>query len=162
MGIPLSGPPRRSARRCIAGSSLILSLSDACLLEQLLEQIIGCRCPIEGMRDLSGSFAADVPILPVVFQLETELEKVSFPNIEHWTSASPCSSQLVYELEQLALLRDVQYICRATRLGLPCLLSVVLPHYAHSLQSQILKQVKQVQRRPGTQDFKLSVRWTIR
>ena len=132
-------PPRR---RCVAGSFLAWFLSDGCLLQQVLEQIIGCRCPIECMRDASD-IVPDFPLLPISFHLDSELERVSLPNIEHWTSASPCSVQLVYELEQLALLRDVQYICHATRRGLPCSPSVA--YSADSLQSQILKQVKQVQ-----------------
>lgn len=44
------------------------------------------------------------------FHLEDGESHVTLPNIEHWTMASPCSVQLVYELEQLALLRDVQFI----------------------------------------------------
>jgi len=43
------------------------------------------------------------------FHLDGE-SHVSLPNIEHWTLASPCSVQLVYELKRLALLRDVQFI----------------------------------------------------
>ena len=43
------------------------------------------------------------------FHLDGE-SHVTLPNIEHWTLASPCSVQLVYELERLALLRDVQFI----------------------------------------------------
>ena len=44
------------------------------------------------------------------FHLEDGESHVTLPNIEHWTLASPCSVQLVYELERLALLRDVQFI----------------------------------------------------
>ena len=49
--------------------------------------------------------AVDFP----TFHLDGE-SQVTLPNIEHWTLASPCSVQLVYELEQLALLRDVQFV----------------------------------------------------
>lgn len=89
--------------RCLEGSCINLQSTDLCLLQEAIERIVGCGCPIIMESDSDNmSFPS--------FHLE-DGERVTLPSIQHRTMASPCSMQVVYQLEQLApLKRDLQYI----------------------------------------------------
>lgn len=90
--------------RCVGGSCLILQETDWCFLQQLLERVIGNRCPIP-LESSSEEIFSCIPKFD-----DTDLERVILPNIEHWTSAAPCSVAMVYELERVAMLREAQFI----------------------------------------------------
>ncbi|CAJ1458668.1 unnamed protein product [Effrenium voratum] len=71
----------------------VLRPNEACLLQQMLQRILGCDCPMAKQEYEDVDHAFD----------HSEFEPQSFPNIEHWIAASPCVPQHSPELPLLAM-----------------------------------------------------------